>query len=154
MFIAESKAERILVYNNDIRLKHNIVPFKITRKKPFGILQIVQFPFWIQYNLAHFLIINIGYEWRWCLIYYCWWTLERVSQTQVLGTQRKINMCLRQEVAQTNLKFHSDWNIILFIWFFCQISVLSEWEVKLLNQIYFLHVLSMLCKIQWSSFLM
>ena len=62
MFIAESKAERILVYNNDIRLKHNIVPFKITRKKPFGILQIVQFPFWIQYNLAHFLIINIGYE--------------------------------------------------------------------------------------------
>ena len=34
--------------------------------------------------------------------------VERVSQTQVLGTQRKGNMCLRQEVAQTNLKFHSD----------------------------------------------
>ena len=37
--------------------------------------------------------------------------VERVSQTQVLGTQRKGNMCLRQEVAP-------DWNIILFIWFF------------------------------------
>ena len=43
---------------------------------------------------------------------------------------------------------------IIYLIFFCQISVLSEWEVKLLNQIYFLHVLSMLCKIQWSSFLM